>query len=148
MQVVFFGWCQLRFTAVVNVMDVWDQNLKKDAWLQQSHSRTFQTKKTFFKIQSEKVVDCGASLQESSVKNLGSALSNCRKKSYLGLSDLVKCFSQTAMSNRGLLKGDVVSARRACCAPLQVRLCSGGDADTTKQKTKVQNFWLQFIWLT
>jgi hypothetical protein len=45
MQVVFFGWCQLRFTAVVNVMDVWDQNLKKDAWLQQSHSRTFQTKK-------------------------------------------------------------------------------------------------------
>ncbi len=102
--------------------------------------KNFSNKKTFFKIQSEKVVDCGASLQESSVKNLGSALSNCRKKSYLGLSDLVKCFSQTAMSNRGLLKGDVVSARRACCAPLQVRLCSGGDADTTKQKTKVQNF--------
>ena len=25
-----------------------------------------------------------------------------------------------AMSNRGLLKGDVVSARRACWAPLQV----------------------------
>lgn len=52
-------------------------------------------------------------------KTSGEQLEQPEKK---GLSDLVKRFLQTVtvMSNRVLLKGDVVSARRACCAIPQI----------------------------
>lgn len=49
-----------------------------------SDSKSFQTrKKTFFKIQSEKVVDCGVSLRESSVENLGRAAQATREKRFV-----------------------------------------------------------------
>ena len=50
----------------------------------QQHSRTFQTKKKLSsEIQSEKVVDCGASLRESSVENLGRAAPTTREKRFV-----------------------------------------------------------------
>ena len=51
-------------------------------------------------------------------KTSGVRLEQPEKKRFV--SDLVKRFLQTVMSNRVLLKGDVVSARRACCAIPQI----------------------------
>ena len=80
----------------------------------QQHSRTFQKKKNFLRRYNRKKLSTVESHYGRALsKTSGEPLKQPEKK---GLSDLVKRSLQTVMSNRVLLKGDVVSARRACCA--------------------------------
>lgn len=71
-------------SGVVNVIDDACEIKRMLMLLLHSDSKSFQTrKKTFFKIQSEKVVDCGVSLRESSVENLGRAAQATREKRFV-----------------------------------------------------------------